>query len=70
MPSVSGIFKVVSREHYAGGPHVLVKLESTQVTSAMFAARMELMVTSAEAQEKFAMGAELVVEFLQASKKI
>lgn len=67
MASVRGIFRVVSREHYHNGRHVLVKLESTQTTTEMFAARIEMMLTDRTVMEKFAMGAELAVEVFQAA---
>ena len=63
MPMIRGMFRVVERTAYMGGKHVTVKLESTQLTSEMFAARIELMLT--DSKEGFPLGAELCIDFAQ-----
>lgn len=68
MPLIRGMFKVVERTAYHNGRHVLVKLESTQVTSEMFAARMEMMLTDALTKDGFPLGAEVAIDFHSATK--
>jgi hypothetical protein len=57
-----GMFKVVERTTHTGGRHVLVKLESTQITSEMFAARIELMLTD-DLPPKFPIDGEFSIDF-------
>jgi hypothetical protein len=67
---IRGMFKVVERTGYISGRHVLVKLESTQVTSEMFAARIELMLTDVPGKDGFPLGAEVVIDFAPAAKQV
>ena len=69
MALILGFFKVVEKTAYHGGRNTLVKLESTQVTSEMFAARVELMVIDPQVSDRFPLGAELSMQIWEGAHK-
>lgn len=70
MAPIRGIFRVTERRHYHNGKHVLARLESTQVTSQMFGAWIELMLTDPAAIEKLTNGCEVEVVMSPIQKAI
>ena len=62
MPSVRGIFRVMEVTKFAGGQgRAMVRMESTQVTSEVFAGRLDLMVVDPQVLSCFELGAEMAL---------
>ena len=64
-----GTFKVIESTHYHGGSHRLVTLQSTQITKEMFASEVKLLVNDPASAGRFALGSEVVVEFLPKTRQ-
>jgi hypothetical protein len=64
MPCVRGIFRVMEVTKFAGQGRAMVRMESTQVTSDIFAGRLDLMVVDPQVLSTFELGGEMTLQVM------
>lgn len=63
MAGIRGLCRVMEVTKFAGRQgRAMVRIESTQVTSEIFAARLDLIVSDPQALAPFELGAEVIVD--------